>query len=676
MIHPYASAAYARVFEGVAEPLWVEAWGAHVLTREIAGGGHDALGVYPLAPFGLGADLKAGLAWLQGQGLVSVGLVPDPATAPPLAELQDSFGLCAPFKTHLLVDYGREVRFSRHHRAEVKKALRQVTVEVVPLAGRLDAWCALYDTLIDRHEIGGLSAFSRGAFERMAQVEDLTAVAAFAEGEIVSMHLWLTDPVAKTGYSLLAASSSEGYRRSAAYAVYDHSIRLFSDLTCLNLGGGAGLQAEDDGLSFFKRGFANDEIQAWFCGAILDEARYAALSGGATTPATPFPAYRFASAPSVAVNHEAALVAPGIRGDGVGEAVLIFPAGMAQGLAFRDRARQLGMRVIGASSVDGDPARDQYETWEDLPYVNDPGFDTALADLVRRHGISIVHTPHFVVWRHLSEHLAEIAPSAQLSSADLPEDHERAYQALRARVAAATPPVFEAAFPPKPALSALERTGLIRLIDTIPGMCGEPKMHAIVEMMRHAPDGDIVEIGSWWGRSAGLFAWLSNRYGLGKLLCIDPWLVAANPQGDALLDKVSAELDTEEALRMFEINLAPLAGGRVNYIRALSDDAAELYRPGLVVRTEAFGETAFEGAIAVLHIDGNHAEHHAQRDADLYIPHVVPGGWIIFDDYEWAFGDGPRVVADAFVAANAARIAAVFQAGPALFIQLRRPADG
>lgn len=295
MSHPYASAAYAAVFHEVAQPLWVPAWDAHVLTRDIPGeGGRDAMGVYPLTPLGPSADLAAGLDGLKAQGLVSVGLVPDPATAPSPADLQAAFGLCVPFKTHLLVDYAREVRFSKHHRYEVKKALRQVSVEVVSLANHLAAWRGLYAQLAERHEIGGMTAFSAEAFDRMAAVEGLTAVAAFADGAIVSMHLWITDAASGHGYSLLAASSAEGYRRSAAYAVYDASIRLFSDLKTLNLGAGAGLAADDDGLTRFKKGFANAETQAWFCGAILDENRYAEMSGGATVHTTPFPAYRFA----------------------------------------------------------------------------------------------------------------------------------------------------------------------------------------------------------------------------------------------------------------------------------------------------------------------------------------------------------------------------------------------
>lgn len=299
MSHPYAAAAYARVYEGVAEPLWVEPWGAFVLVRDIpGGGGRDALGMYPLAPFRRDADLGAGLAWLKAQGLVSIGLVPDPSASPPLADLQAAFELCMPFKTHMLVDYGREVAFTKHHQGKVRRAHDKVRVEAVALDRHVDAWCGLYGNLVDRHDIHGLSAFSREAFLRLAEVPGLTAVAAFSQEAIVSMHLWVTDPATGVGYSLLAATSAEGYRLSAAYAVNDASIRLLSGLKRLNLGGGAGLQAEDDGLTYFKRGFANDEVTAYFCASILDPERYPALNGAPARCTTPFPAYRFTAPPA------------------------------------------------------------------------------------------------------------------------------------------------------------------------------------------------------------------------------------------------------------------------------------------------------------------------------------------------------------------------------------------
>jgi hypothetical protein len=356
----------------------------------------------------------------------------------------------------------------------------------------------------------------------------------------------------------------------------------------------------------------------------------------------------------------------------MGEAVLVFPAGMPAGLAFRDRAKSMGLRVVGASSLDHDPAEAGYEAWEHLPYVNDPGFDAAFAEVVRRHQVSAVHAPHFIVWKHLTERLGQIAPGARLTGGQTPQDNERSYRDLAARLAALKTPCFWPAFPGKPALSKLERTGLVRLVHAIPGMCGEEKMLAVIEAMRHAPAGDVVEIGCWWGRSAALLVWLARRYEIGKVLCIDPWTNTDLVQGEAMVDAAGEEVDMDEAMRIFEINLAPLAGRELNYIRARSDQAASIYAAGLKVRTEAFGETAYEGRIAFLHIDGNHSEPEAASDCALWAPRVAPGGWICFDDYDWAFGDGPRRVADAFVARHQARISTHFQAGPSLFVQLKR----
>jgi hypothetical protein len=356
----------------------------------------------------------------------------------------------------------------------------------------------------------------------------------------------------------------------------------------------------------------------------------------------------------------------------MGEAVLVFPAGMPEGLAFRDRAKAAGLRVVGASSLERDPAEGAYEAWEHLPYVNDPGFDDALAAVVRRHDVSAVHAPHYIVWKHLAERLGQIAPGARLTSGQLPQDNERAYRGLRERLASLKTPCFWPAVTGKPRLSALEAAGLVRMVDAIPGMCGEEKMIAVMEIMRHTPPGDVVEIGSWWGRSAAMFVWLARHYSVGKVLCVDPWRNDAMAQGDPMVDAASAEQDTEEALRIFQINLAPFALGDLNYIRARSRDAAPRYGPGLAVTTEAFGPVAYAGQIALLHIDGNHSEPEVSADCEMWTPHVVPGGWIIFDDYEWAFGDGVKRVADAFVEANEPRIACHFKAGPGLFVQLKR----
>lgn len=352
------------------------------------------------------------------------------------------------------------------------------------------------------------------------------------------------------------------------------------------------------------------------------------------------------------------------------ETVLVFPAGLPAAQAWRDQARAAGKRVIGASSLAFDPAAPSYDDWAFLPYVHDESFAGAFADLVAERGVAAVYAPHEVVSGVLTELLPRlptavrlIEPHHMLRAEDVYRDHMAKARAAAARAWFG----LEGGSAP---LTPLERAGLVRLVDTIPGMTDHDKLDALVEVMRHAPSGDVVEIGSWWGRSAALLLLLSRRYGVGPVLCVDPWRKENLDQGVAVLDKASARMDVDQALEIFQINLSPLAQGDLNYIRAPSAEAAPRYGAGVTVATEAFGETRYGGQIALLHIDGNHAYEAVEADARLWTPHVKPGGWIVFDDYVWAFGDGPRRVGDAWLAANAARIDLSFVIGTALFVRL------
>jgi hypothetical protein len=227
------------------------------------------------------------------------------------------------------------------------------------------------------------------------------------------------------------------------------------------------------------------------------------------------------------------------------------------------------------------------------------------------------------------------------------------YRLLRARAAALKTPCFWPALPGRPRLTALERAGLLRLAGAIPGACGEAKMAALMEAMRHAPPGDVVEIGSGSGRSAALLACLAGRYGVGPVLCVDRWR------------DESATGEADEALQIFEINLAPLAQGRLNYLRAPSSQAAGLYGPGLEVHSEAFGETRYQGRIALLNIEGDPVEWKS------WISKVEPGGWIVVD-CDGVPGPAARHAVEGLLARQEEGVGARFEAGGAMFLQLRR----
>jgi hypothetical protein len=183
----------------------------------------------------------------------------------------------------------------------------------------------------------------------------------------------------------------------------------------------------------------------------------------------------------------------------------------------------------------------------------------------------------------------------------------------------------------------------------------------------------LVEIGSWWGKSAFILLRLAQTYGIGRLYCVDPWSDAHLVQGGAasVVDLVSTQYSAEEAFQVFLLNLRPYAHGDLSYLRCPSTEGAVRYRSGGTVKTPEFGSAKPAGAIALLHIDGNHSYACAKADIDAWTPAVTPGGWIIIDDYVWPFGDGPQRAGDEYLEAHADRIAVAFVTGSALFIRLQ-----
>lgn len=302
--HPYASAAYAGTLRHVGRPFEVAPWGTHVILRAIPGhcGLFDAAGPYPLLPLRRDADIPAGLDVLRKAGAVSVVLVADPLTGPPVANLARHFPLAVPFKTHHLMDRAAgPIPFSPHHREFVRRGERRTRVARVCLAEPrwLEAWTTLYAALVARRGITGPAAFPPASAAALARLPD-DALATFAalspDGAILAMQHWIRhDGVA---CSHLAAANEAGHRASANYALHAAALRALTDCRVLDLGAGAGPDDDPaDGLARFKAGFANATATAHLLGAVLDPATYARLRA---PPGTAFfPAYRAPSRPAV-----------------------------------------------------------------------------------------------------------------------------------------------------------------------------------------------------------------------------------------------------------------------------------------------------------------------------------------------------------------------------------------
>lgn len=290
----YAAPGYARSLDEFGVPRALPRCGGWVLERSIdATCARDLMGPYPLFGCADWSRLADDVEALR-HSAVSLVLVVDPLAAVDAAELERAFpDHMQAFSTHFIRDLDARGAITAHHRRTLGRAARAVEVEICaqPLE-RLDDWVGLYEELIARHGLVGVSAFSRESFRRQFGLPGLIVLRAVRGERTVAMTLWLED--APNAHYHLAASSKEGYECGASYALVATALEHLRarGVRWVNLGG-APAGARHDGLAYFKRGWADAERPARLCGRILDRDAYVRLTGrarGAT--AAWFPAYR------------------------------------------------------------------------------------------------------------------------------------------------------------------------------------------------------------------------------------------------------------------------------------------------------------------------------------------------------------------------------------------------
>lgn len=350
--------------------------------------------------------------------------------------------------------------------------------------------------------------------------------------------------------------------------------------------------------------------------------------------------------------------------------ILVFPSALDAAGRFAAEAGQWGRRVVGASSLETDPNAPLFDAWARLPFIGDPDFFTALAALVEAERITALFTPHAPTFHLLEQALPRHLPGLELMG---PGPFRRQMDKVTGALAAARaalPAVSAYGGKPSP-LPAQLLAGLLTQVETIHGECSRDKILALCGVVPLAPRGDIVEIGALFGKSSYVLNRVGAWCGIGATLCVDPWDLGLSVQTDAPIhiQEASGGWDWEVVYQGFLTAMLACAAPPFNYLRMTSEDARAAYAAGSVASPE-FGATPLAGAIAVLHLDGNHDEAAVAQDFALWSPLVAPGGWVIFDDYNWPHGDGPRKVADRAIAAYGAKAQRHFVAGGAMFVQL------
>lgn len=356
--------------------------------------------------------------------------------------------------------------------------------------------------------------------------------------------------------------------------------------------------------------------------------------------------------------------------------LLVFPLDMDEAEPFIRIASALGIEIIGASSVMNSPGQHKLDHFIQLPFVTDPGFDSAFREALVRYGINTVFSPHEGVWQRLgvlSRTTAGkgafklCAPDPFTATCSLFAPHETWAEAysredipLSIGDHAAQPPLKKSCY-----------AALHRMFFDTPGQCDEGKLAALCTVARLLPPGDLIEIGSLYGRSALALGYLARRHRIGNVICIDPWrltdLTNQGPQAEALALEHHV-INLEQIFRIFLSTAAML--DNVGYIRNTSARARPAYdaarRDGYLDSSD-LGRLSISPQVSLVHIDGNHRYDHVKRDVEEWSPYLVEGGWLLLDDYLWAFGDGPKRVGDELLASPLYDTA--FVSGDTLFMR-------
>lgn len=352
--------------------------------------------------------------------------------------------------------------------------------------------------------------------------------------------------------------------------------------------------------------------------------------------------------------------------------ILVFPSCMPRSIEYAVQTKRKGTNIIGSSSLNDDASKHNYSSWFYLPLISDNSFLTEFEIAISKYEITGIFTPNQIVWDYLNKYIERSNKNIELVNPSPIENELSPYRQANVfynRYIKNHSAIAGSKISIQNNMSDIRARSIFRHSETIPGMCDHEKIAALFDITECCPKGDIVEIGSWWGKSAFIFNQLSQVHQIGSVLCVDPWKDDELKQESELVDNASSQVSASEAFDIFVSNLLPYYNN-LNYLRMTSVEGSKIYGDNKSITTTEFGVTNYTGKIAILHIDGNHSLESVKADIMSWQKYLTDNAWVIFDDYEWAFGDGPKIVGDKFLADNETKINCSFIKGSALFLQL------
>ena len=156
------------------------------------------------------------------------------------------------------------------------------------------------------------------------------------------------------------------------------------------------------------------------------------------------------------------------------------------------------------------------------------------------------------------------------------------------------------------------------------GWCSKEKAKQFIDLVLETKPRVCVEIGVFGGSSIFPVASALKFLGQGVVIGIDPW--------DRLeCIKYFHPIEEEIHLRWWSmVNLDAIYQSYENMLKKF-----ELEKYCITMRESSTKAVSKIDFIDILYIDGNHCEPASTLDVILYLPKVVPGGYIWLNDFSW-----------------------------------------
>ncbi|MCK9472185.1 class I SAM-dependent methyltransferase [Sulfurimonas sp.] len=349
------------------------------------------------------------------------------------------------------------------------------------------------------------------------------------------------------------------------------------------------------------------------------------------------------------------------------ETVLVFPSSTISSILFAFSAKD-NFSLLGASSDCMLSNAQLFDEWKYLPYINSDNFTNEIKLLLSRYKIKKIFAGSSGAWHFLQKFIDE--ENLDTTLLNTPEHNSSIAYAKSFKTYSNELYDYYSLFQTDtPELSNSEFASMLHNYHKVPGESGDNKFLALTQIAKYIPKGDMVEIGTQQGKSAFLLYAIAKKYNIGKVLCIDPWTNSVQKDSPELIQELGKNTEIDYFFYNFLLNLS-LYKDKVNYIKKTSDDAFLDYKTNTNIVSEEFGKTKYTQKIALLHIDGNHDYIYVYNDLKNYSKFLIDGSWILFDDYIWAFGIGPKKVGDSFLEQNMPNIKNCFYTDGTLFVQI------